>query len=124
MEVYSGLCRSSLVELFYRNSSCLLAANPIRHGLLMHTLAPVYILPKLYTYIHKSFSTHLSQNNNDNNNSQTTSRVEPKPRRADNFFAILGYFHALHAKRINARKNYKYLLTYHAYVKMLTKRIY
>ena len=115
MEVYSGHCRSSLVELFYRNSSCLLATNPIRYGLLMHTLAPVYILPKLYTYIHKSFSTHLSQNNNNgNNNSQTTSRMEPKPRRADNFFAILEHFHAFHAKRINSRKNYNYLLTYHA----------
>ena len=114
MEVYLGLFRSSL-ELFYRNSLCLLAANPIRHGLLMHTLAPVYILPKLYTYIHKSFSTHLSQNNNNgNNNSQTTSRMEPKPRRADNFFAILEHFHAFHAKRINSRKNYNYLLTYHA----------
>ena len=106
MEVYLGLFRSSL-ELFYRNSSCLLATNSIRHGLLMHTLAPVYIC--------KSFSTLLSQNNNNgNNNSQTTSRMEPKPRCADNFFAILEHFHALHAKRINSRKNYNYLLTYHA----------
>ena len=108
MKVYLEPCRISLMEIFYGNSSCLLATNPIRHGLFRHTLALVYILIKLYTYMHKPFSTHLSlNNNNDDNNSETTSRTEPKPRNTDNFFAIPGHFHALHGKKTNTRKIYK-----------------
>ena len=86
-------------------------------GLLINTLAQVvsiwdevrkseigqHIYKKVCPHFHKPFSTHVSKKKKNQNNSQRTSRIEHKPRLAYNFFANLGYFDAMHGKKVKAR---------------------
>ena len=106
-------------QTIHANISVKIVINHIRPGSLMLSLARVesiwsevhksktsrHIFSKLFTHIHKPFSTHLIENKNNNKkNFYSISSIEYKLRRAYNFFVILGRFDALHRKKVKMQK--------------------